>query len=140
MACRFARGAGPLGFGRPRICVQVESGDGPVDAATMNQLIGTMQNVQADQRLLVSWGGFKSSIDKEVPAQFFGVRLWDQTTLIEQLPEHYERRVFDAFRAESKLRTHLTARQATQHQRCQLVDLHQFCTDCAPGQPRKDHL
>jgi restriction system protein len=47
---------GPLGFGRPRICVQVKSGDAPVDLPTLNQLIGAMQNVQADQGLLVSLG------------------------------------------------------------------------------------
>lgn len=81
---------GPLGFGRPRICVQVKSGDSPVDAPTLNQLIGTMQNVQADQGLLVSWGGFKTSVDKEIPGQFFRVRLWDQKTLIEQLLTHYD--------------------------------------------------
>jgi Restriction endonuclease len=52
---------GPPAFGRPRLCVQVKSGDGPVDAATLKQLIGLMQNVQADQGLLVSQGGFKSS-------------------------------------------------------------------------------
>jgi restriction system protein len=80
---------GPLGFGHPRICVQVKSGDTPVDAPTLNQLIGTMQNVQADQGLLVSWGGFKSSVDKEVPAQFFRVRLWDQKTLVDQVLHHY---------------------------------------------------
>lgn len=83
--------AGALGFGRPRICVQVKSGDGPVDAPTLNQLIGAMQNVQADQGLLVSWGGFKTSVDKEIPAQFFRVRLWNQQELIEQLLAHYEK-------------------------------------------------
>ena len=82
---------GPLGFGHPRICVQVKSTDGPVDAPTLNQLIGTMQNVHADQGLLVSWGGFKTSVDREVPAQFFRVRLWDQKTLIEQLLAHYDK-------------------------------------------------
>jgi restriction system protein len=45
---------GPLGFGRPRICVQVKSQDAPVDSPTLNQLIGSMQNVQADQGLLVA--------------------------------------------------------------------------------------
>jgi restriction system protein len=81
---------GPLGFGNPRICVQVKSGDTPVDSPTLNQLIGAMQTVQADQGLLVSWGGFKSSIDREIPAQFFRVRLWDQDTLISELLTHYE--------------------------------------------------
>ena len=57
----------------------------------MNQLIGSMQNVQADQGLLVSWGGFKSSVDREVPAQFFRVRLWDQDDLIRELLAHYDK-------------------------------------------------
>lgn len=82
---------GPLGFGRPRICVQVKSQDAPVDAPTLNQLIGSMQNVQAEQGLLVSWGGFKSSVDKETPVQFFRVRLWDSDDLIDQLLEQYDR-------------------------------------------------
>jgi len=82
---------GTLGFGNPRICVQVKSGDIPVDSPTLNQLIGSMQNVQADQGLLVSWGGFKSSIDKEIPAQFFRVRLWDQDVLISELLANYDK-------------------------------------------------
>jgi restriction system protein len=82
---------GRLGFGSPRICVQVKSGDAPVDLPTLNQLIGAMQNVQAEQGLLVSWGGFKSSIDKEVPAQFFRVRLWDQDALIQKILTHYDK-------------------------------------------------
>ena len=49
-----------------------------------------MQNVRAEQGLLVSWGGFKSSVDREAPAQFFRVRLWDQDALIDELMSHYE--------------------------------------------------
>lgn len=80
----------PLGFGNPRLCVQVKSGDSPVDLPTLQQLIGAMQNVGAAQGLLVSWGGFKSSVDKDVPNQFFRVRLWDQDALIDELLTHYE--------------------------------------------------
>ena len=83
--------AGPLGFGQPRICVQVKSSDSPVDTPTLNQLVGTMQNVHADQGLLVSWGGFKASVLRELPRQFFRVRLWDQKELISELFAHYER-------------------------------------------------
>ena len=82
---------GPIGFGDPKIAVQVKSGDGPVDRPTLDQLIGTMQNVGACQGILVSWGGFKSSIDKEMAVQFFRVRLWDQKALIDQLLEHYDK-------------------------------------------------
>lgn len=84
-------GTGPMGFGEPRICVQVKSGDTPLDRATMDQLIGTMQNVQATQGLLVSWGGYKNTVNKEEASQFFRVRLWDQKDLIEQLLKHYDK-------------------------------------------------
>lgn len=94
---------GPLGFGNPRLCVQVKSSDSPVDSPTLNQLIGAMQNVQADQGLLVSWGGFKSSIDKEIPAQFFRVRLWDQDTLIAELLANYDK-IDEDLRAEIPLK------------------------------------
>lgn len=94
---------GALGFGNPRICVQVKSGDGPVDRPTLDQLIGVMQNVKADHGLLVSWAGFKNSVDKETANQFFHVRLWDAADLIEQLQAHYENLPAD-LRAELPLR------------------------------------
>ena len=34
---------GPFGFERPRICVQVKSGDTPADRPEFTQLIGAMQ-------------------------------------------------------------------------------------------------
>ena len=94
---------GPLGFGVPRICIQVKSGSDPVDRPTLDQLIGTMQNFQAEQGLLVSWGGFKISVDKEKPNQFFRVRLWDRNDLIDQLIEHYDK-LDDEIRAELPLK------------------------------------
>ena len=82
---------GPLGFGSPRLCVQVKSGSEPVGSSTLNELIGSMQNVQAEQGLLVAWGGFKSSVLREVPAQFFRVRLWSQAELLGELFANYDR-------------------------------------------------
>jgi restriction system protein len=82
---------GALGFGEPRLCVQVKSGDSPVDLPTLNQLIGAMQNVHAQHGLLVSWGGFKSSVEREIPTQFFRVRTWDQDTIIDELLASYDK-------------------------------------------------
>lgn len=82
---------GPMGFEEPRVCVQVKSGDSALDHATLNQLIGVMQNVQASHGLLVSWGGFKSSVNREEAMQFFRVRLWNQRNLIEQVLSHYDK-------------------------------------------------
>lgn len=81
---------GPLGFGSPKLCVQVKSSDSALDRPTLDQLIGVMQNFGAEQGLLVSWGGFKSSVDKEIPNQFFKVKLWDQNAIINELMQHYD--------------------------------------------------
>ncbi len=102
---------GLLGFGQPRICVQVKSGDSPMDRPTLDQLIGVMQNVHADQGLLVSWSGFKSSVDKERANQFFRVRLWDQNDLINQLLAHYQQ-LDDDLRAELPLKRIWTIAEA----------------------------
>ncbi len=82
---------GPLGFGEPKIVVQVKSQESPLDRPTLDQLIGTMSNVQADCGLLVCWGGFKSSVRREEAQQFFRVRLWDSSDLIDNLLAHYHK-------------------------------------------------
>jgi restriction system protein len=96
-------GSGDLGFGSPKMCVQVKSEQAPVDHPTFSQLLGTMQAVGADQGLLVSWGGFKSTVEREVPRHFFKVRLWDQKTLLDQLFQHYDR-LDEEIRAEIPLK------------------------------------
>lgn len=80
-----------LGFGHPRICVQVKSQAAPVERVVLDQLVGAMQHVGADQGLLVSWGGFKSTIKREVPRLFFKVRLWDQNDVIDEFLLNYDR-------------------------------------------------
>ena len=81
---------GHLGFESPRICVQVKSQDTPLDRPTLDQLHGGMTRSKATHGLIVSWGGFKSTVDQEVPQQFFDVRLWDQQDLITQLLAVYD--------------------------------------------------
>ncbi|XHC25659.1 restriction endonuclease [Phycisphaerales bacterium ac7] len=80
-----------LGFGQPRICVQVKSQDSPLERPVLDQLVGTMQHVGADQGLLVCWGGFKKTIMAELPRLFFKVRLWDQNDLIDQFLTFYDK-------------------------------------------------
>jgi predicted Mrr-cat superfamily restriction endonuclease len=83
-------GAGPLGFGQPRLCVQVKSGDTPVEAKAINELRGAMQSVRASEGLFVSWGGFKGTVARETATNFFTVRLWTQKELLEALFSHYD--------------------------------------------------
>lgn len=39
----------------------------------------------------LSWGGFKSSVEKEIASQFFRVRLWNQDNITEALLENYDK-------------------------------------------------
>ena len=70
--------------------MQVKSSESPIERVILDQLIGTMQNFSAKQGLLVSWGGFKRTVERERGNQFFRVRLWGRDELIEQLLEHYD--------------------------------------------------
>ena len=84
-------GRGPMGFDQPRLCVQVKSQDSPVDVGVLRQLQGVMNSFKATQGLLVSWGGFKSTVDSESRRLFFDIRLWDAAELVKALLENYER-------------------------------------------------
>ncbi|MFN7221884.1 MAG: restriction endonuclease [Burkholderiales bacterium] len=83
-------GSGAFGFGEMRIAVQVKSEDGLIDLAALKQLKGTMADVKATRGMLVAWGGFKSSVERERATSFFDVRLWNQNDLIEALLGEYD--------------------------------------------------
>jgi restriction system protein len=82
-------GRGELGFGSPRLCVQVKSQQSPVDVTVLRGLQGSMQSFGAEQGLLVCWGGFKRSVLSEARASFFKVRLWDAGELVDALLRNY---------------------------------------------------
>lgn len=84
-------GSGPMGFESPKIAVQVKSQDSPIDVTVLRELQGVMSGFGADQALLVAWGGFKSSVDKEARQLFFQIRLWDAGDVVQQLQGVYER-------------------------------------------------
>ncbi len=78
-------GAGPLGFGTPRLCVEVKSEAAPIDRPTVDKLLGAVQKFGAQEGLFISWSGFKSTVQKELASSFFSVRLWTQKELLEAL-------------------------------------------------------
>jgi restriction system protein len=82
---------GEMGFGSPKICVQVKTQDTPVDRIILDQLGGVMTKVGAEYGLLVSWSGFKNSIEQERGNQFFKIRLWDSADVIKELFSNYEK-------------------------------------------------
>jgi len=83
-------GRGAMGFEQPRLCVQVKSSDSPVGREVLDQLKGVMSGHQADHGLLVSWGGFKSTVVREARREFFNIRLWNDQKLVEEIQEVYE--------------------------------------------------
>ena len=85
---------GEMGFGSPKICVQVK---------TQDQLGGVMTKVGAEYGLLVSWSGFKSSVEQERGNQFFKIRLWDSKDVIREIFDNYEK-LSPEIRAEIPLR------------------------------------
>lgn len=95
-------GSGPLGFGSPRLCVEVKSGDDKVDRPTVDKLLGAMQKFNANEGLFVSWSGFKGNVQKELAQSFFRVRLWSQQDILQQLFASYER-LDDKLKAEIPL-------------------------------------
>jgi restriction system protein len=84
-------GSGPLGLQPPRLCVQVKSGAGAEGQKTFNELVGVVTKFDADQGLLVSWGGFTNAVHQDAKKSFFKVRLWDQGKLVDAVLENYER-------------------------------------------------
>ena len=74
-----------------------------VDQPTLQALIGSVQDAQAHHGLLVSWGGFKRTVDVRRNELFFRIRMWGRTQLVDALLETYER-LPEEFRAELALR------------------------------------
>jgi restriction system protein len=96
-------GSGKMGFDAPRICVQVKARVQPADIDVYQRLKGTMQDVGADQGLLVSWGGFTPAARKAARNSFFAIRLWERAELMAALLDNYDRLPAD-LKAELPLR------------------------------------
>jgi len=84
-------GAGPLGFGQPRLCVEVKSEATPIDRPSVDKLLGAMTKFGAQEGLFVSWSGYKGTVQKELATTFFRMRLWTQSELLEALFANYDR-------------------------------------------------
>ncbi len=83
-------GKGALGFEAPRLVVQVKSREEPIDIGDVRELNGVLGNFNAEQGLIVSWGGYRNSVGREIAQRFFKTRLWDSDELVRQLQENYD--------------------------------------------------
>ena len=96
-------GAGELGFGQPRLCVQVKRRRGPVDLAEYDRLMGNLETFRAEHGLLVSLGGFTKPVKDRNTQTFFRIRLWGPDELAQRLLDAYEELPVD-IRADVPLR------------------------------------
>ena len=83
-------GKGDLGFGQPRLCVQVKGRKGPVDLAEYDRLRGNITGFGAQHGLLASLGGFTKAVRDRNEQSFFEIRLWGPDELVDRLLETYE--------------------------------------------------
>jgi restriction system protein len=82
---------GALGFEAPRICAQVKSGEDELSTTELDKLIGVMKKFNAEYGLLVSWGGFKKTLIQEARNNYFNIRLWNSSNIIQEIFQHYEK-------------------------------------------------
>ena len=84
-------GKGPLGLDAPRLVVQVKSEASPIGAPIANQLLGAMSSRQAEQGLLVAWGGLTKPAEQLLSQHFFRVRVWSAAELMDAVFRTYDR-------------------------------------------------
>ncbi len=84
-------GQGAMGFDPPRLLVQVKSGDAQQDVKVLRELRGVMQDFRAEQGLFVAWGGFKRTVLAEAKKNFFELRLWDASDVVENVLRYYDK-------------------------------------------------
>lgn len=81
--------SGYLGLSEPKLCIQVKSQEAPVDVGVYRELRDKTTTIKATHGLLVSWGGFKSSVTHEAKNDVFLIQLWGPNEIIEELLKNY---------------------------------------------------
>lgn len=84
-------GSGALGLDSPKLIVQVKSGDGTVGDTVVRDLQGLVHGQQADQGLLVAWGGLTTQARNNVAHNRFTIRVWDAQALVDAVLDCYDR-------------------------------------------------
>ena len=84
-------GKGDMGFGEPRLCIQVKGRTSPVNLQEYASLQGNINAFGAQYGLLVSLGGFTKPVHERNEQQsFFIIRLWGSDELAQRLLENYD--------------------------------------------------
>jgi restriction system protein len=83
-------GRGLLGMDAPRVIVQVKSGSG-VGESVVRDLLGVVSTQNADQGLLIAWGGLTGPARMAVHHQQFKIRAWTSEDVVDAVLRLYER-------------------------------------------------
>ena len=83
-------GMGPLGMDSPKLVVQVKSQTSSVSDVVLQQLNGAIHRYQADQGLLVTFGGVTGPARAYLESQYFNIRVWTMDDLIESIYKNYD--------------------------------------------------
>ncbi|NEE03790.1 restriction endonuclease [Phytoactinopolyspora halotolerans] len=83
-------GRGPLGLDSPTLIVEVKSEAGPIGAPVVRGLKGAMASHQADQGLLVAWGGLGKAGVAALRTDRLSIRVWDAEDVLDRLFESYD--------------------------------------------------
>jgi restriction system protein len=84
-------GMGPLGMDSPKLVVQVKSQTTAVSDTVLQQLNGAIHRFQADQALLVTFGGVTAPAKTYLETQYFNIRVWTIEDIIQSIYKHYEK-------------------------------------------------
>jgi restriction system protein len=83
-------GMGPLGMDSPKLVVQVKSQTSSVSDVVLQQLNGAIHRYQADQGLLVTFGGVTGPARAYLESQYFNIRVWTMDDIIESIYRNYD--------------------------------------------------
>ena len=90
MGVDIIAGSGELGLDRPRVVVQVKSGEATIGRKEIQQFEAVITNSRADYGLFISWGGFTRDAENYAKEKPFKIRLWTSQDLLKELLENYE--------------------------------------------------
>lgn len=87
----ISAGTGALGMDSPKLVVQVKSQTSAVSDVVLQQLNGAIHRYQADQALLVTFGGVTGPAKAYLESQYFNIRVWTMGDILNQIYKHYEK-------------------------------------------------
>lgn len=81
-------GSGATGLESPKIVAQVKTGQAGIDQ--YRAIFGLKESMDADQGLLVAWGGFQGRVKREARGNHFTMLVWDADDLLDALFDAYD--------------------------------------------------